>query len=1023
MYTNTSKPNTPRNSLSNKKNSVSNQSDTVTTTGQKRPINSSGSDRDQKGSMSSKSNRKKNKNPNNSPITKANADVNSTEQEKNDNQDSPFNFKEYESDDQTFVSVIQGKDLEKDQSNVMVTFTKVEKDFKDDKFNLNLNFIEPAKKLREKLAGVTGTVKDIETKRKAIIYEAMQDEALQQRRANNYEDLVNWAMEIKNNLMYDVLEKAKENLTNIDKGEEPPNYNFELTDPDNNTSTYNELTDDLTNHLDEKLDENQNFDFDNAQDLQPFHFSDQERRDEFNKGVWVVHAENLAAASSNYTFAIRSTGPNSVKRIAQGAKAKPHTILEKSIKEGAFNKYYKGDTDKVEKHLNLVKRNNIDGFVGHWHDNQLTGVRVDGIEKTYPHGYHVISDHGDDTYYDRLIKKINEGKGYVVGIDGGFRFSDGLEVHKFTKYKMNGDEPELDKDGKPIPLETGYIIPVEMEKDNDGFEYIEILQKKKDWQQYLYTGDYDLHEAYNRAGAGGYAQIQEGDPTKVQLLQRLNDAVSSNPLQVFRTAKVEIGGQKKDKEKDLSNDLKSDDEIDVDRNDKKKFYDRQVHVKDADYAMFQHGDQATYLANQLIEAEKELNPAWQAARQAMKDQRARVAKLIKNKGGVDKKTKEKITDRLIKSAEKELSKRINEYENLSPALNAKIVDVVTREDNDPLVWFHQGNIYVTKNRDEHSEFRELIKVQSESNWPSSHRHDDDVDDDGWRIGRNKRRYTDFQGKDQYADDNILSDLEREEQSVNHLKDAIAFEMHKIYDENSSAKEIAETAKKLVELEERLMVAENRVKIANGGKAPVYGDVEREYQLVENWKRRLARKEDELEKRFIGDHEDLEQQEELSELVDEAKRLVELREEIKAEKRKIKETQKRLKGMRNQAGKLVALKNVNPVQLLKERVESDVELLERLLGVMTSVEKGLMEKRVVGLPQVFTIVRTNMELERREKLKSVKRLQTLSEQRENGGVSKQYVDDELAKIEEESGRPVHSNSHLFDFEALMKIMVG
>ena len=39
-------------------------------------------------------------------------------------------------------------------------------------------------------------------------------------------------------------------------------------------------------------------------------------------------------------IAIRETGPLSVRCILQGAKAKPHTILEKSIKDSSLRRGY-----------------------------------------------------------------------------------------------------------------------------------------------------------------------------------------------------------------------------------------------------------------------------------------------------------------------------------------------------------------------------------------------------------------------------------------------------------------------------------------------------------------------------------------------------------------------------------------------------------------------------------------------------------------------------------------------------------
>ena len=104
--------------------------------------------------------------------------------------------------------------------------------------------------------------------------------------------------------------------------------------------------------------------------------------------VWVNHWDAISAVckEKNYIISIRETGAPSIKRIAQGAKAKPHTILEKSIKTGSVSKAYDPSGKKKnlwEQIMKVVEALDLDGFVGHWDQSGLIGVRIDGFPAAY----------------------------------------------------------------------------------------------------------------------------------------------------------------------------------------------------------------------------------------------------------------------------------------------------------------------------------------------------------------------------------------------------------------------------------------------------------------------------------------------------------------------------------------------------------------------------------------------------------------------------------------------------------------
>lgn len=178
----------------------------------------------------------------------------------------------------------------------------------------------------------------------------------------------------------------------------------------------------------------------------------------------IVASTHIGAISKvcqkyHYVIGVRETGPLSVKRIKQGAKAKPHTILEKSIKGSSLAKGY---GDNAPAMLARVKQLDLDGFVGHWQNGALVGVRVDG-------------------HPPQLAALVQNGP-----------------------------------NGEPY-------VPLDLANATGG-NAIAQLKQIPGWKTLLYTGDYDLHEVY-RAGAGG-GQIPEASLEKVSMLNRLNAAIA-----------------------------------------------------------------------------------------------------------------------------------------------------------------------------------------------------------------------------------------------------------------------------------------------------------------------------------------------------------------------------------------------------------------------------------------------------------------------------------------------------------------
>ncbi|MFJ4806890.1 hypothetical protein [Streptomyces murinus] len=230
--------------------------------------------------------------------------------------------------------------------------------------------------------------------------------------------------------------------------------------------------------------------------------------------VWERHWEPISRVckANKYTICVRVTGEPSIRRIAEGAKPKPHTILEKSIKGSSVKAKYGGRAENV---MRWLCDQDLDGFVGHWGALGLMGVRIDNPPKE-------IEDMG-------IVQTGENGEQYV---------------------------------------------PVDTDKEDGGPALVRLKINPR-WKQYLYTGDYDLHEVYAALGGGG-GQIPEATPEKVKLLNRLNAGI----------AKIYVeGGEEK-----------------VRRSGTIKKEGGTLHMEEGSYAMFQHGDQATYRMNQYLEA-------------------------------------------------------------------------------------------------------------------------------------------------------------------------------------------------------------------------------------------------------------------------------------------------------------------------------------------------------------------------------------------------------------------------------------
>lgn len=197
------------------------------------------------------------------------------------------------------------------------------------------------------------------------------------------------------------------------------------------------------------------------------------------------HLKSIGAAAKAMGVAVsfRLAGPETLKRLANGAPAKGHDILEKSIKPSKLEEVY--GAANAPTRLKQMQDNDIDGFVGHWGDNGLLGL-------------YMTPDAAKNPNLAPFLEKTPDGKLY---------------------YPV--DHNNLAESLKPL------------------------RQHEPDWEKKTYTGDYDLHDMINLQG--NRSPILAGSDDELRTRQAINTAVAATdpnrPLDTPEMAVVQHGPQ------------------------------------------------------------------------------------------------------------------------------------------------------------------------------------------------------------------------------------------------------------------------------------------------------------------------------------------------------------------------------------------------------------------------------------------------------------------------------------------------
>ncbi|RXZ38793.1 Insecticial toxin [Oxalobacteraceae bacterium CAVE-383] len=150
-----------------------------------------------------------------------------------------------------------------------------------------------------------------------------------------------------------------------------------------------------------------------------------------------------ACEKAHCIISFRDAGEATLEKLAFGAPAKGHDILEKTIKDGSIRKNY--PSAQADTILAALKKAGLLGYVGHW--DKQTGALL-GI---YMGPAHSLDDRVSDGIYKIDITMIDDGDSYRIDMD-----------------KFNAS-----------------LAP---------------LTAQENWRALPFTGDYDLHDMISLIG-------------------------------------------------------------------------------------------------------------------------------------------------------------------------------------------------------------------------------------------------------------------------------------------------------------------------------------------------------------------------------------------------------------------------------------------------------------------------------------------------------------------------------------------
>ncbi|MGQ5525141.1 membrane-targeted effector domain-containing toxin [Chitinimonas sp. PSY-7] len=189
-------------------------------------------------------------------------------------------------------------------------------------------------------------------------------------------------------------------------------------------------------------------------------------------------AVSLAASVGNFSVSAREAGALTLDQLANGAAAKGHDILEKTVKSSSLTAAY--GAESAQQKLRLLGDLGLAGLVGHWdpQSKALLGIYV---------------------------------------------------TQELYALRDSANPAERSLGEKVLKIDDGHFYyPVDMTDDSTIRSSTDALRSSAQWQQRMFTGDYDLHDMVSFSGSGGAHSVPSGSLDEVSIRNMLNAAVAAS---------------------------------------------------------------------------------------------------------------------------------------------------------------------------------------------------------------------------------------------------------------------------------------------------------------------------------------------------------------------------------------------------------------------------------------------------------------------------------------------------------------
>lgn len=177
-------------------------------------------------------------------------------------------------------------------------------------------------------------------------------------------------------------------------------------------------------------------------------------------GKYFVHPLHMPAFEKvsidhNIAISVRESGEYTINALGQGAAAKGHNILEKTIKRSSLNQIYKSETE-VDEVLKEIEKCGLLGRVGRWSFSGLSGVyaynKVSDTDQPYNINYNAPIEH---ELVDEWIKR-----GIITTYTGDYDIHDLIVFENSTGFIPEAESTKEKEIQEKINAQVAQLDPV-----------------------------------------------------------------------------------------------------------------------------------------------------------------------------------------------------------------------------------------------------------------------------------------------------------------------------------------------------------------------------------------------------------------------------------------------------------------------------------------------------------------------------------------------------------------------------------